>query len=45
MGIPMRVFVGLRAKLYAYTYDQTEVKKCKGVSSVAVEGQHNIRWL
>ena len=36
-GIPMREFVGLRAKLYAYTYDQTEVKKCKRVSSVAVK--------
>ena len=35
-GTPMQEFVGLRAKLYAYTYDQNEVKKCKGVSSVAV---------
>ena len=26
-GIPMREFVGLRAKLYAYTYDQNEVTK------------------
>ena len=35
-GTPMREFVGLRAKLYAYTYDQNEVNMCKGVSSVTV---------
>ena len=35
-GAPMQEFVGLRAKLYAYKYEDQQIKKCKGVSSVAV---------
>ena len=39
-GAPMREFVGLRAKLYAFRYrdseEEREVKKCKGVGRAAV---------
>jgi hypothetical protein len=36
-GKPMQEFVGLRAKLYAFKYENKEVKKCKGIAKATVK--------
>ena len=41
-GVPMKEFVGLRSKLYSYTSNMEEVKKCKGISKSVVK--NNIRF-